>query len=177
MPVVCGLNGPEIRHSFRRGVLSAAFLAAVAVAGWSQSRADTPRSLPVSGPLTVFLDQAQAIKLPDKVATLVIGNPLIADVSIQAGGVMVVTGKGFGATNLLALDRAGNMLAQTLVQVQGPRDNIVVVYRGTERESYSCMPKCERRITLGDSPTYFDSVIGQSASRNNAAQSGAQAVK
>jgi Flp pilus assembly secretin CpaC len=177
MSVVRGPSGPEIRHCFRRGLLSAAFLAAVTAAGWSQSLADTPRSLPVSGPLNVFLDQAQAVKLPDKVATLVIGNPLIADVSIQAGGVMIVTGKGFGATNLLAFDRAGNVLTQTVVQVQGPRDNIVIVYRGMERESYSCMPKCERRITLGDSPPYFDSVLGQTASRNGAAQSGAQAIK
>jgi hypothetical protein len=178
MSVVCGRNDPELRDRVRRGAFSALILAAIAAAGAPQARADMPRALPISGPLTVFVDQAQVVKLPDKVATLVIGNPLIADVSLQAGGVMVITGKGFGATNLLAFDRGGNLLAQTQVQVQAPRDNIVVVYRGTERESYSCTPTCERRITLGDSSAYFDSVMAQTTGRNGAAaQSGAPSAK
>ena len=39
------------------------------------------------------------MKLPDKVATIVIGNPLIADAALQAGGMLVITGKGYGSTN------------------------------------------------------------------------------
>ena len=30
-----------------------------------------------------------------------IGNPLIADLSIQPGGLAVITGKGYGATNFI----------------------------------------------------------------------------
>lgn len=123
--------------------------------------------------LTVVLDQAQLMKLPDRVGTIIIGNPLIADVSLQAGGLMVVTGKGYGATNIIALDRAGATLMTTTVQVVGPRD-VVVVYRGVDRESYSCLPNCERRITLGDAPPYFDATIGQSGNRNGAATAGAK---
>jgi len=36
--------------------------------------------------LTVALDEAKLLRLPDKVATIVIGNPMIADVSLQPGG-------------------------------------------------------------------------------------------
>ena len=57
--------------------------------------------------VTVNVDQARIMKLPDRVATIVIGNPLIADAALQSGGILVVTGKGYGSTNLLALDRAG----------------------------------------------------------------------
>jgi Flp pilus assembly secretin CpaC len=99
--------------------------------------------------LTVVLDQAQVMTLPDRVGTIVVGNPLIADVSLQAGGTLVVTGRGYGTTNIIALDRAGATLMTKSVLVVGPRDN-VVVYRGVDRESYSCAPRCERRITLGD---------------------------
>ena len=74
------------------------------------------------------------MKLPDGVATLVVGNPLIADISIQSGGMAVLTGKGYGMTNLVALDRSGAVLEQKTIQVQGARDS-VVVYRGVERES------------------------------------------
>jgi hypothetical protein len=127
--------------------------------------------------VTVILDQARLIKLPDRVATIVIGNPLIADASIQAGGMMVVTGKGYGVTNLIALDRAGAVLMDKSVEVRGPQPNVVVVYRGIERESYSCTPICERRITLGDSNDYFDAILGQTGSRNAQAQGGAQPAK
>ena len=60
--------------------------------------------------IAVNVDQAKLVKLPAKVATIVVGNPLIADVTLQAGGVVVVTGKGYGATNFIAMDRAGDIL-------------------------------------------------------------------
>jgi hypothetical protein len=122
-----------------------------------------------SEPVSVVLDQAQLLRLPDHVATIVIGNPLIADVTIQAGGMMVVTGKGYGITNIIALDRTGKVLMDRPVQVEGPVD-VVVVYRGVNRESYSCTPNCERRITLGDTPEFFDTTMGQTVNRNGRAQ-------
>jgi Flp pilus assembly secretin CpaC len=133
-----------------------------------------PRSA-TSADITVLLDQAKLVKLPEKVATIVIGNPLIADASVQAGGLMVITGKGYGMTNLIALDRIGGVLMEKSVEVQGPRTTIVV-YRGAERESYNCTPKCEPRITLGDSAAYFDAVIAQTVARSAQAQ-GSQPAK
>ena len=47
------------------------------------------------------------------------------------------------------------MLAEYPIQVIGRGDAIVVIYRGIERESYSCAPVCEKRITLGDSAPIF----------------------
>jgi hypothetical protein len=121
--------------------------------------------------VTVNVDQATVLKLPDKVATIVIGNPLIADASLQSGGLLVVTGKGYGGTNLVALDRDGRVVMDKYVQVLSPSgDNLVVVYKGAERESYSCAPQCEPRITLGDSTTYFNSTFTQTTARNGGAQ-------
>ena len=123
--------------------------------------------------IEVFIDQAKVVKLPDRVGTIVVGNPLIADVSVQSGGMLVVTGKGYGRTNIIVLDRAGNVLIEQAVQVQGP-GGVVVVFRGSERESYSCAPNCERRITLGDAPAYFDATLGQAGSRVGQAMGGGQ---
>jgi hypothetical protein len=112
------------------------------------------------------------MKLPDRVSTVVIGNPLIADAALQSGGVLVITGKGYGTTNMLALDRAGQVVLNKTVEVLGPAGgNLVVVYKGIERETYSCAPNCERRITLGDSQGYFNATLGQSGARTG--QSGA----
>jgi Flp pilus assembly secretin CpaC len=104
----------------------------------------------------------------------VVGNPLIADVTIQAGGTMVLTGKGYGLTNVIALDRAGSVLMDRAVRVIAPQDNVVVVYRGINRESYSCAPTCERRITLGDTQEFFQQTLTQTGTRNMSAQNSQQ---
>ena len=160
MSVVLDRFGPN----GRRIVLAAALLVATALPGATQTRNSGS-----SGVVTISIDQAQIMRLPEGVTTLVIGNPLIADISIHSGGMAVLTGKGYGVTNIVALDRAGAVLEQKTIQVQGARDS-VVVYRGIERESYSCAPKCERRITLGDSNAYFAGTLGQTAARNGQAQ-------
>ncbi len=123
--------------------------------------------------MEIVLDQAEVVKLPEHIGTIVVGNPLIADVSVQSGGLLVVTGKGYGRTNVIVLDRSGNVLLERVVQVQGPR-NVVVVYRGADRESYSCEPKCERRITLGDAQPFFEGTLTQTGTRNVQAAGGGQ---
>jgi hypothetical protein len=132
-----------------------------------------PRPAPAAD-VSVILDQAKLIKLPEKVATIVIGNPLIADATLQPGGLMVLTGKGYGTTNLIVLDRAGAVLLEKSIEVQGPREHLVVLYRGIDRETYSCTPSCERRITLGDSNAFFNLTITQSATRNAQAQASSE---
>src|ERR1700761_8421757 len=116
---------------------------------------------PTPDSVAVNVDQAKLVKLPASVSTIVVGNPLIADVSLQSGGVVVVTGKGYGATNFIAMDRRGEVLVDRVIQVEGPSDRLITVYRGAERESYSCMPVCQRRVTLGDSDTYFKAALDQ----------------
>lgn len=123
--------------------------------------------------VSVGVDEARIMKLPDSVATIVIGNPLIADATLQAGGVLVLTGKGFGSTNLLALNRTGQTVLNTTVLVVGPsQSDLVVVYKGVERESYSCAPECEKRLTLGDSAAYFTDILSQSGARIGGAGGG-----
>lgn len=152
-------------HKLR--LLGCALLIAAAI-GATAAKADT---------VDVNLDQAKVIKLPDRVATIIIGNPLIADAALQGGGILVVTGKGFGSTNLVALDRSGKVLMDKQIQVMGPgSDNIVVVYKGIERESYSCSPQCAPRITLGDSAAFFSANLTQAGTRSGQAQ-GATSAK
>ena len=127
--------------------------------------------------ISVNVDQARLVKLPARVATIVVGNPLIADVALQAGGVLVVTGKGYGATNFIAMDRTGEVLVDRLIQVEGPTDQLITVYRGVDRDSYSCMPICQRRITLGDGDTYFKSAMDQAGTLSGQASTSAAAAK
>ena len=119
--------------------------------------------------LDVVVDRSRLVKVPERVATIVIGNPLIADASLQTGGLIVITGKGYGTTNLIALDRKGNALMEKVVQVLGPQRDVVVVYKGVNRETYSCAPVCNPTSTLGDFQQFFAQNLAQIVTRSNQA--------
>ena len=135
--------------------------------------------IPPPETVTVTMDQARLLQLPDRAANVIVGNPLIADLSIQPGGLAVITGKGYGTTNFIVADKKGVVLLEKIVAVTGPTDKTVVVYRGVTRQTYSCAPECERRITLGDTgqdlfdggvdKDYFTKTIEQSTLRNSQA--------
>jgi putative type II/III system pilus formation protein len=132
-------------------------------------------------PIVVSIDQASIMKLPERAATVVVGNPLIADLAIQPGGIAVVTGKGYGETNFIVMDHSGAVLLEKIVEVREPSDPIVVVYRGYTRQTYSCTPECSPRITLGDTSKddvdketnlpndYFNRTLSQTVTRDNQA--------
>ena len=147
---------------------------ALAVLLWPLAATAEPT---VDGTIAVNVDQAKLLKLPAKVSTIVVGNPLIADVTLQTGGIVVVTGKGYGATNFIAMDRSGEVLVDRLIQVEGPTDQVVTVYRGVDRETYTCQPICQRRATLGDNDTYFKAVMDQAGTLNGQASTSANTGK
>ena len=104
----------------------------------------------------MILDQAKIMRLPERAATIVIGNPLVADATLQPGGLLVVTGKTYGSTNLIALDPKGAVLAEYMLKVTAPKEGTVTVWRGTQRETWSCVTQCERAVVLGDSTDHLN---------------------
>jgi Flp pilus assembly secretin CpaC len=116
--------------------------------------------------VAVTIDHAKVIRLPQGSQTVVIGNPIIADVTVQKNGLLVLTGKSYGVTNMIALDAGGTMLAESFISVQAPTESLVTVQRGLERESYSCTPNCQPSMLLGDANKYFGDVGSQAEKRN-----------
>ncbi|MBB2959663.1 pilus assembly protein N-terminal domain-containing protein [Methylobacterium sp. R2-1] len=121
------------------------------------------------GAVSVQVDNAKVIRLPEKTQTVVVGNPMIADITLQKNGVVVLTGKSFGITNLIALDGKGAMLAESTISVQAPQASIITVQRGLDRESYSCTPNCQPSVQLGDATKYFDETSKQAEARRTMA--------
>lgn len=122
-----------------------------------------------NGAFVVHVDHAKVVRLPERTQTVIVGNPIIADVTVQRNGILVVTGKSFGTTNMIALDGAGALLAESMISVQAPQDSVVTVQRGLNRESYSCTPTCQPSLQLGDNPGFFDGVGAQATQRNELA--------
>ncbi len=114
--------------------------------------------------LIVKYDQSQLLRLPKPAAEIIVGNPSIADVAIQSGNLLVVTGKTFGITNIIALDADRNVIQDQRVLVKRDEGKVVNLVRGTDRQSYNCTPQCNPSITIGDEQKYFEAI--RSASQN-----------
>lgn len=119
----------------------------------------------------ISVDRATVLKSPPNTVMVVIGNPGIADVSVQKNGVMVLTGKSFGETNMIALNDKGEMISESWLRVRAAnRSTHVTVFRGMEPETYSCAPDCSPTVTLGDGNAFFGKVGGQVGARNGFSQ-------
>jgi len=93
--------------------------------------------------IEVVMNQAKIVRLSRPADTIVIGNPLIADASVQDATTIVLTGKGFGVTNLVALDRDGAPIVDEQVTVARDSTSTLRVYRRADVQTLSCTPYCE----------------------------------
>jgi len=120
--------------------------------------------------ITVVLDQAKIVQLPENTSTIVLGNPFIVEVTmLQKNQKMILTGKTFGETNLIALDKTGAPISEATIRVQAGQ-KLVTVQRGMDRESYQCETRCQPTVVLGDVPRHMNDTISQSQTRSAAAK-------
>jgi len=122
--------------------------------------------------IAVILDQARIARLPAGTATLIVGNPMIADVTtLKDNTTMIITGKGFGQTNLIAIDATGSLIEEEQIQVV-PARTVLVLQNGSSRISYACNPACMPTVQLGDDDKIFKDAGEQMSTRNGYAASG-----
>ena len=140
-------------------------------AGVSQS------AMAASNDVQVLVDQATLVRLDRSAAEIVVGNPSIADVSVQSGKVLVVTGKSFGETNLIVMDADGKVVANRQLIVQEPRTGFVTMYRGGARQTLHCAPYCTPPLVIGDTPDIFGAVASQITTKQSISQSAAEGEK
>jgi len=127
--------------------------------------------------IVVLIDQASLVRLGRQAAEIVVGNPSIADVSVQSGKVLVLTGKSFGETNLIVMDADGKIIVNRRLIVQEPRTGFVTVYRGPARQTLHCAPYCTPELMIGDAPDVFSSVSSQITTKQSISQTAAEGDK
>lgn len=120
-------------------------------------------------PITVKANMARILRISAPAATVIIGNPGVADVTIQDPQTLILTGKSFGETNLIVLDSAGNPVADTMVSVVQANADTITVYMGTARTTLSCQPVCQPTITLGDDTNFSSTTLSSSTLLQGAA--------
>jgi hypothetical protein len=131
----------------------------------------TAPALAVEPPVFVVTqDQAKILRIAAPASTVIIGNPAIADATLQDSQTLVITGRSSGTTNLIILDETGEPIEEQLIAVEGPVANAVSVFRGTQRFSLNCAPTCQPNVVPGDNEDYFKLVTDQNAIRTGSAQ-------
>ena len=117
----------------------------------------------------VTLDQAKVIRIAAPASTIIIGNPAIADATLQDAQTLVITGRAYGTTNMIILDSEGEPIADNQISVQAPVERQVTLHKGVERYSLSCAPVCQPATVPGDSTTFFDGITAQTNARSGTA--------
>ncbi len=118
--------------------------------------------------ITIESDKTQMITVAVKPGTVVVGNPSIADISIN-GNQVFVHGHGYGNTNIIILDTQGNQLANFDVTVKQSISNAVTLFRSSSRYSMACDPICEFNLQPGDQVDWFKGIAEQQAAKNDLA--------
>ena len=94
-------------------------------------------------PLRVIIDKAHLMRLDSDASLVMVANPDIADISVEASRMIFVVGRQIGETNFFVLDAEGNEIYQSDLVVTPNLDREVTLYRNTAETTMSCEPRCE----------------------------------
>ncbi len=114
----------------------------------------------------VTVDRAKVFHVSRPAATVIVGNPSIADATVEDEQTLVLTGRSFGVTNLIILDAKGVPIVDQTLVVKGHETNTVRIYRRSDRETLACAPVCEPTLTIGDNARSFAFANEQITARN-----------
>lgn len=113
-------------------------------------------------PINVNVNMARVLRISSPAATVIVGNPGIADVTIQDPMTLILTGKSYGQTNLIVLDSRGEPIADTMVEVVQMQAGLTTVYQGLARTTMSCAPVCQPMVMLGDDQVFSSQAMASS---------------
>lgn len=104
------------------------------------------------------LDEVHTLTFKRPVATVYVGNPAIADITMIDARHAFVQGKGYGRTNFVALNQDGVQVFTTSITVTGASSgNTVVLNRGNQRITLNCAgQRCEPTPMPGDGKDAYE---------------------
>lgn len=94
-------------------------------------------------PIRVVIDKSTAVRTDRAASIVMVGQPEIADVTVENPRLIFVLGRKVGETNLVILDSQGNYILNLPLVVTPEGDRQVTIYRGSSGVStLSCDPRC-----------------------------------
>ncbi|WP_296173641.1 pilus assembly protein N-terminal domain-containing protein [uncultured Brevundimonas sp.] len=126
---------PRTFKTLSLGLTAALFALGVAAAAQAQSR-----------PLNVEIDHATRVQLRGPAGSVIVANPRIADVTVVDANTLFITGKGYGVTEVIAVDALGRPLFQSQVVVSAGSNGSVRVWRGAQATEMACGSSCSPSV-------------------------------
>jgi hypothetical protein len=110
--------------------------------------------------ITINVDEVRIVELTRPIAQVIIGNPAIADVSVQNRKSLIFTGKSAGHTNVILLDENDRQILNEKVYVDTANERgLVMMQRGGVRSTYQCGTVCNASVAIGDDPKIAGEVL------------------
>ena len=128
-----------MRHPLRPSVVAALLSAAAAAFMASPGHAST---------VSVPRDHSLRLSVGGRAASVVLGNPSVADVTVVDSRTLYVTGKALGSTDVVVLDPLGRTVYASDIQVVNGAGSHVTVYRAGQRADMACNPTCVSPVEL-----------------------------
>lgn len=123
------------------GAVSALLVLGAAVQAQAQSR-----------PLNVEIDHATRVQLRAPAGSVIVANPKIADVTVVDANTLFITGKGYGVTEVIAVDALGRSLYHSQVVVSAGSTGSVRVWRGPQATEMACGSSCSPSVRAATAP-------------------------
>ncbi len=114
-----------------------------------------------AGQLTLEANKTKPVRLMGEAASVVIGNPGIADVAVLDEHVLLITGKTFGTTNMIVFNKEGQQIYSVDVVVTTNTSSLVTVNRAGFNNTYDCSRDCRSILAIGDDGAYFNTISQQ----------------
>lgn len=141
-----------MRHYLRILAIFAMCLTGCGVAGAGKALA--------ANEIVLNSDQSQILNLSKAPSTILLGNPSVADVTIN-GTSLYLHPRGYGVTNLIVLDEAGTKMGDYVLRVVYEDPYSVSMYSPSGRQTYSCRKDCEPTLQVGDEQQHFSNYQSQ----------------
>lgn len=108
-----------------------------------------PAALAQSRQLSVEMDHITRLNLNGSAASVIVGNPQIADVTVVDANTLYVSGRAYGVTEIAVLDGLGRVIYQGEVVVSAPSSGQVRVWRGAAVTNMACAQTCAAASSQG----------------------------
>ncbi|MFZ4166355.1 pilus assembly protein N-terminal domain-containing protein [Brevundimonas sp. NPDC058933] len=130
-------------RTFKTLAFGSAALAVCVASGAAQAQ---------SRPLNVEIDHATRVQLRGPAGSVIVANPKIADVTVVDANTLFITGKGYGVTEVIAVDALGRPLFQSQVVVSAGSAGSVRVWRGAQPTEMACGSSCSPSVRAAPAP-------------------------
>ncbi|GLK49027.1 hypothetical protein GCM10017620_20000 [Brevundimonas intermedia] len=103
--------------------------------------------------LNVEIDRSARVQLSGPASSVIVGNPGIADVTVVDANTLFILGKGYGVTEVVAVDSLGRTLFQREIVVTGGSTGTVRVWRGAQATEMACGSSCAPSVRKSQGAT------------------------